>query len=291
MIEAMLAKEFHPDYVTGEYYLQPKLDGHRAVWDGENLYSRQGKLIVSCPKLVDELRKNFPGFPLDGELYCSGVDFELLTSSLRRTVNIAENVNVEYMVYDCPMADVPFSYRLHSLSVAFKTNKSPRIRLLDTIHRGAPTTQELVPEKLNIYKHNHEGTMLRTADGKYKFGKRSSDLLKIKEMHDAEAKVTAIAELNTYDKLIVPKGTPGSKKYANGTYYKNGPAKPAGTMGALVCDYNGTKFEIGSGFTEEQRQQMWDTPPIGKIITFKYQELTRDGVPRFPIFLRFREDL
>ena len=46
-----------------------------------------------------------------------------------------------------------------------------------------------------------------------------------------------------------------------------------------------TEFKIGSGFTDEQRES---PPKIGETVTFKYQELTRAGKPRFPVFLRIR---
>ncbi|KAF8201141.1 hypothetical protein K438DRAFT_2015518 [Mycena galopus ATCC 62051] len=45
---------------------------------------------------------------------------------------------------------------------------------------------------------------------------------------------------------------------------------------------SGKTFNVGSGFTDKQRQ----TPPkVGTIITYRFQELTRDGVPRFPTFV------
>ena len=50
---------------------------------------------------------------------------------------------------------------------------------------------------------------------------------------------------------------------------------------------NGVKFKIGSGFSDRDRA---NPPKIGSIITYKYQNLTAKGVPRFPVFLRVRED-
>lgn len=50
---------------------------------------------------------------------------------------------------------------------------------------------------------------------------------------------------------------------------------------------NGTRFAVSSGFTDAERS---DPPPIGSIITFRFQELTDTGVPRFPTFVRVRGD-
>ena len=55
---------------------------------------------------------------------------------------------------------------------------------------------------------------------------------------------------------------------------------------ALICvNRNGVEFGIGTGFSDAQR----DHPPkLGSRVTYKYQELTRDGVPRFPVYQRVR---
>ena len=44
-----------------------------------------------------------------------------------------------------------------------------------------------------------------------------------------------------------------------------------------------TKFFVGTGFSDNQRN---NPPPVGSTITFRYQELTDGGVPRFPSFVR-----
>jgi len=44
---------------------------------------------------------------------------------------------------------------------------------------------------------------------------------------------------------------------------------------------------VGTGFSDKQREA---PPPVGAIVTFRYQELTKAGVPRFPSFLRVRPD-
>jgi DNA ligase-1 len=49
---------------------------------------------------------------------------------------------------------------------------------------------------------------------------------------------------------------------------------------------NGIQFAVGTGFSDRQRES---PPPVGSWITFRYQELTDRGVPRFPSFVRVRE--
>jgi hypothetical protein len=60
-------------------------------------------------------------------------------------------------------------------------------------------------------------------------------------------------------------------------------------LGALECKLpNGKRFDVGSGFNMDQRRK---PPKIGSVITFKFQELSNSGSPRFPVFLRLRTDL
>jgi DNA ligase 1 len=98
--------------------------------------------------------------------------------------------------------------------------------------------------------------MLRQPGSLYEVG-RSQTLLKVKTFFDAEA-------------LVID--------------YTDGKGKHKGRLGALVVQLpDGTEFNIGTGFSDAQRE----TPPvIGSMVTFRYQELTDGGVPRFPSFLR-----
>lgn len=62
-----------------------------------------------------------------------------------------------------------------------------------------------------------------------------------------------------------------------------------GLVGALECELpNGKRFDVGSGLNMDQRRK---PPKIGSVITFKFQELSNNGHPRFPVFLRVRTDV
>jgi DNA ligase 1 len=100
--------------------------------------------------------------------------------------------------------------------------------------------------------------MLRQPASRYEPG-RSSTLLKVKTFHDAEARVV--------------EHLPGRGRHV-------------GRLGAVVAELpSGLTFSVGTGFTDAERQ---NPPPVGSLITFRYQELTDRGVPRFPSFVRGR---
>ena len=105
-----------------------------------------------------------------------------------------------------------------------------------------------------------EGLMLRQPGSHYEAG-RSHTLLKVKRFHDTEA--------------CVIEHLPGAGRHR-------------GRLGALLVSLaNGTQFHVGTGFSDAQRE---NPPPVGSTITFRYQELTDGGVPRFPSFVRVRTD-
>ena len=106
-----------------------------------------------------------------------------------------------------------------------------------------------------------EGLMLRQPGSAYEAG-RSLTLLKVKTFHDAEARVIG---------------------------HQPGRGKHKGKLGALLVELqDGTGFSLGTGFSDAERV---DPPPVGTMVTFRYQELTDAGVPRFPSFLRIFEEI
>jgi len=105
-----------------------------------------------------------------------------------------------------------------------------------------------------------EGLMLRRAGSRYEGG-RSTTLLKVKSFHDAEARVLQ---------------------------HQEGSGRHKGRLGALLVEMaNGTRFAVGTGFSDAERE---NPPAVGSLITFRYQELSDGGVPRFPSYVGLRED-
>lgn len=102
--------------------------------------------------------------------------------------------------------------------------------------------------------------MLRQPGSLYVVG-RSPTLLKVKSFHDAEAIVTG---------------------------YTAGKGRHKGVVGALEVELpNGIKFAVGTGLSDQDRRT---PPPLKSKITFRYQELSDGGVPRFPSFVGVRHD-
>jgi DNA ligase-1 len=252
----LLAERYHGDIDVSRYWVSEKLDGVRAVWDGKALRFRSGNPVPAPQWFVDAL----PAQSLDGELWLARGSFDQLSAIVRRQVpDDAEWRGVRYMIFELPDAPGTFTDRIEGIKVVVAAanlpwlQAVPQFRLAD----GAALQKKL----REIVRQGGEGLMLHRADAAYETG-RSSALLKLTPWLDAEA--TVVAHL------------PGKGKYA-------------GMTGALQMEMpDGRRFALGSGLSDALRR---NPPPLGTLVTYRYRELTKSGMPRFPRYLRVRDEL
>ena len=251
----MLAGQWHDDADVSRYWVSEKLDGVRARWDGQALWSRAGNRIEPPPGFT----RGWPAQALDGELWAGRGSFEASSGIVRsHPADAAGWKQLHFMVFDLPEHPGNFSQRLQALRELFSGNSSPTLLLIRQQRvRDAAALQQLLD---SVVAAGGEGLMLHHQDNRYS-ATRSDGLLKLKPVDDAEARVVAYL--------------PGKGKYA-------------GMLGALqVQRADGVRFRIGGGFKDAQRTH---PPPIGSLVTYRYNGLTNNGLPRFPRFLRVREE-
>lgn len=285
MFSVQLANKYfdNPTIIEGkEFAITTKIDGMRCIMIKENgvttFWSRQGQEITGLIDLIAEANKIFPdNIILDGELIAKETD---KANTYKNTMKQArtketEKHNLKMMVFD-----------YMSLS-EFKAQKSVHIykerraeldklfskpleyfTLLPVLYQGTNTDKVL--ELLdNQVSKGEEGIMINLSNEYYKFG-RSNTLLKVKKFKDADLRVVGFE--------------PGINKYQN-------------TLGALLLAYkNGNIVKCGSGFSDEQRDEIWNNQRnyLNTIVEIKYFEETNNangGLSlRFPIFKDFRFD-
>ena len=118
----------------------------------------------------------------------------------------------------------------------------------------------LIADLERVTQLGGEGLMLRQPGSTYE-RTRSTTLLKVKKFLDAEAVVTG---------------------------YEAGLGRHKGRVGALAVRFgNGKELKVGTGLKDRERE---NPPVMGSIINVKYQELTKDGIPRFPVYVGVRVD-
>lgn len=249
----MQAKSYHATINIEDYWVSEKYDGARAYWDGQQLLSRSGR-IYPAP---DWFTQPLPNTPLDGELWLGRQQFEQLSGIVRKHKPQSQDwKNIRYMVFDLPRASTTFDQRLARLKIVIADIDAGHIQLVP--QKKFASQRRLMSHLNSLVKQGAEGLMLHKGSSFYHH-KRNDDLLKLKQAQDAEA--------------IVIKIIPGRGKYK-------------GLMGAiLVAMPNGKRFKIGSGFSDQERA---NPPALGSLVTYQYNGLSKNGIPRFARFLRRR---
>jgi len=253
--QLLLAHSWDNEQDLTGWYMSEKLDGVRAYWTGSRFVSRNGNQFFAPAWFTD----GFPPTPLDGELWIGRKKFQQTVSIVRRQNAGDLWKKVLYVVFDAPAAGGTFEDRMKAIRESQVESTTLQLRVLcQSICEG---TGSLQAELARVESVGGEGLMLRQPDSLYEAG-RSSTLLKVKSFHDADAVVIG---------------------------HQPGKGRHKGRLGALkVALANGTQFFVGTGFSDAQREK---PPLIGRVITFRYQELTDGGVPRFPSFVRERPDV
>lgn len=250
-----LAEAYRADIDPAAFWISEKFDGVRAVWDGAELRFRSGRRVPA----PDWFLASLPAEPLDGELWLGRGGFDELSAIVRKAQAADEAWRgVTYLVFELPNGEGDFTARIERLRTVVAGAQAGWLRAVEQFR--VADRVELKQRFDDIVAGGGEGLMLHRADAAYHTG-RSGDLLKLKPAPDAEAVVVG---------------------------YERGRGRLADGIGALRLRMpNGKEFRLGSGLSDALRRQ---PPPIGSTATYRYQELTRDGLPRFPRFLReFRD--
>ena len=246
-MSVLLAKNWAGSDPTG-WWLSEKLDGVRAVWDCRVLVTRTGQPIRAPQWFLDALPKSEP---LDGELWIGRGQFQRTVGLVRSHQGGDGWRSIRFAAFDAPLAAGAFEERQAALREA--ASGGPAFVLPQ---RRCEGHADLIAELGRVEQAGGEGVMLRQPGSAYE-RRRSGTLLKVKTFHDAEATVVG---------------------------YDCGTGRNSATIGALVAQLpDGTEFRVSSGLTDAVRLS---PPAVGSVFTFKYQEMTDGGVPRFPSFLR-----
>jgi DNA ligase-1 len=292
LLKPMLALELDLEKPNIKFptYVQPKLDGVRCLIYynsvGELVFqSRQNTIYDPFEHIVPELKVLFSSFlegseqlkdlVIDGELYIHGAAFEKITSIVRRSKTKHTEVNtIKYHIYDCFYSgssnaeknNIGYGKRYEALKKAFEKHHFTNIVLVETKVANDMGEIEALHTHYTKLQEPYEGIMIRNKDSPYKQQGRSKDLLKYKKFHDDEFVV-----IGHHEGTGAHKGTP-----------------------IFECESNskvGKTFSVTMQGSIEGRKKMLENVKsyYGKKLTVKYQEISADGAPRFPVGICFRD--
>lgn len=290
VFECMLAHDGanHEGKITGKKLVEPKLDGVRVltVVDYESrtvtMYTRNGKELVNFPHIVKAFEDNMDNwgrsYVFDGEVISHS--FQDLMKQVHRKSDVQAQ-DARLMLFDI----VPLAEFKLGVSAMGQKRRSAFLRenfsklfadsgCIDIIAQQEfdldVFTDEIEFRDYNkqMVAEGYEGIMIKDPNGKWE-GKRSVAWLKQKPFIEVSLAVIETEE---------------------------GTGRNVGKMGALVCegveDGKLIRVNVGSGFTDKDRDEFWSCRVDGQVIEVRADAVTQnqDGTYslRFPRFMRFR---
>ena len=266
-----------------------KLDGYRykvIKQDKDiNIYTSSGKLDNNLVEIIEEA-KSLPNGVYDGEMIAHG-DFKDSTARFNATTKIlgkdGEKKNIDFICFDYiedinaffnyEEYKVPRYQRLNDLYDILNDLELNHIKIVPTYYNCWKATESLIDNIYKIYEdvidQGEEGLVIDLADASYVRAKGTS-MFKMKPEVTGDFRIIDVVE---------------------------GKGKDAGRLGAFIIEYKNNTVNVGSGLTDEIREEVWANPDfyIGKLIEVTYFGETQDEKTgllsiRLPRFKRFRYD-
>lgn len=284
VFDVMLAKKFedHKHKIKGDFVITKKLDGNRLVVIKDNgvvkSFTRQGNQYEGLEEIESDIA-NLPNdnIVFDGELIAdtSGSTHEVYAETTSKARSKGKNkTGLLFHIFDMlPLEDFQKGKsktncikRKEALSFIFNNHKLPHCKEVIPIYIGKDLAQ-IQPLLHYAIEQNWEGLMLNL-DTPY-VCKRTDTILKVKVM-------------NTCDLIV--------------TDFEEGTGRNEGRLGALIVDYKGYSCGVGSGFSDVDREYIWNHKEeyLGKIVEVQYFEESKNqdgGISlRFPVYKNLRID-
>ena len=268
------------------FSLSQKLNGVRGTFFEGKIISRQGKDFSGLDHIALDIGQILPdadNWVLDGELVRHNAEqlsdnenFRIGTGLLGQ--DDADKSCMQLVVFDIlPKSEfvkgesaLTYKSRLEALEeLAAKASElgAKSISMVEVLYSGSDSS--MIDHYLDkMVREDKEGLMLNR-DSKY-YRKRHNGILKVKRFYTVDLRIISLEE---------------------------GSGRLSGKLGAFVVDYKGNTLNVGSGMTDEQREQFWlgRDDLIGRVIEVKYKEESSDKKTgqfslQFPIFVSLREE-
>lgn len=296
-MKPLLAHIYEPHRVTYPCFVQPKLNGIRALYQGGHFQSRDE--LPFPPGLLEHLatplRQTFDeSIILDGELYVHGWPLQRINAAVTpvRQQPTEDTLKVEYHVFDV----VDFGKSFHERGPAGHGRKIyeaqlPLVKEVMTYH--AHDEEEGNYWYSQFVSDGYEGMMYRLGDCPYTEPKQDWTHARTLGMQIPNLRSRFLSDKNNRCWHLLKR-----KDWQDDEFECTGIIKGEGkyqeTLGAFIC--RNTKqaletgcrlieFSVGSGLTDSERDHYWANPPIGRLIKVKYLVLSNDGIPLNPTIL------
>ncbi len=285
-IKPLLACEVPLEQVKFPVYVSTKLDGIRCLIIDGVAYSRSLKPIRN--KFIQSIigKQEYNG--LDGELIVGNVYdkdvFQKTTSGVMSEKG--EPTFTFYVFDDFTNNEVDYSKRLERLLERNLYGKDGIVTLHQELYTSKEQVDKLLQRELEL---GGEGLILRSPIGKYKYGRSTPKeqlSVKLKFFQQDEFVVIGFTERmhNANQAKINELGLQERSSHKDNLI-------PMNTLGSLILKYGDDSFQMGTGFTDEQRKEIWDNRDkyLGKFVSIRYMSVGLKDKPRVPSFIGWRD--
>lgn len=268
---AAFKKKYHTldDLPADEYIMMPKYDGCLAIVVADytgHVLTRTGEPITSIPHVMAQARKLLPGYVIFGEAYKFDTPFKDISGAFRRHVPQDDLIVVAFDAvpvadWRAGKCDESYKARLARLREAWHASPVPAIIV-------APASDAVASQGFAnalVAQGGYDGAILRRADAPWTTGaSKNGEAIKVKPVQSLDLEV-------------------------HGWYWGKG--KHAGRAGGITVLYKGVQTDVGTGFSDRERQEIADASqaPCG-VAEVEFMELTADGKLREPRFKGWRYD-
>ena len=166
-------------------------------------------------------------------------------------------------MFDCIDKKLPFKERYEKLEQFFLENNLKYLKLVKTEYCKTESEIETFLDK--YIKEGYEGLIIRNIKGKYEENTRSTELQKLKRFVDEEFEIIG---------------------YQTPTIGKE--------VGCVIWECKtkeGKSFTVRPEGSYQERKKLYKEGKknIGKLLTVRFQEYTKDNIPRFPVGVSIRD--
>lgn len=277
----MLATDADLDKLRYSLLASPKLDGIRAVVRDGVVYSRSNKPIPN--KYVQSLFSRYEHY--DGELIVGEpTAHDVYRQTTSGVMSADGEPDVRFFVFDhVSSISSPYRHRATKLSTAKHLVLHEQKEIFDL--------EQLLAYEQDCLDEGYEGLILRDPSAPYKMGRstaREGYLLKLKRMKTDEATIVGFIE-REHNGNVAAINELGQTKRSSHKANKSG----RGDLGALVCRLGDVEFNIGTGFTDTERADIWGNKDkyLGKLVSFNHFPIGSYDKPRHPSFKGLRNPI
>jgi DNA ligase-1 len=290
-MKPMLLPREMPDLDTIEYpiYITPKLDGIRCLIKDGVALSRTLKPIPN--KQIQRWAKHHKDLleGMDGELIVGSPTSPTVYRDTNSFV-MSHDKEGEFDYYHFDMwndMESDYTSRTEGYIPAVPGNYRKLINL------KAVDKEHVLTQEQFVIELGYEGLVLRNPKGKYKYGRctiKEANAFKLKRFEDSEAIITGFIE-EMHNGNDATENELGRTKRSTAKAGLSG----KGSLGACTVRdvVTGIEFQIGSGFTAEERTSFWEQRQslTGMVVKYKYFPIGIKDKPRHPIYLGFRDTI